>query len=38
MIKNSLILMGIPSTWDSVIVGLIIIISVAFTASRKKPA
>jgi simple sugar transport system permease protein len=38
MIKNSLILMGIPSTWDSVIVGLIIIVSVAFTASRKKPA
>lgn len=36
LIKNNLVLMGVPSTWNSVIVGLIIIISVAITVLRKR--
>ena len=31
IIKNSLILMGVPSTWDSVIVGAIILASISLT-------
>ena len=38
LIKNNLILMGVPSTWDSLIVGLIIVASVTITVFRKRPA
>lgn len=36
LIKNNLVLMGIPSIWDSVIVGAIIIVSITLTTFRKR--
>jgi simple sugar transport system permease protein len=36
LIKNNLVLMGIPSVWDSVIVGTIIIVSITLTVTRAK--
>ena len=38
MIKNSLILMGIDTTWQRVVVGLMLIAAVALTALRDRKA
>lgn len=38
MIKNSLILMGIDTTWQRVVVGLMLIVAVALTALRDRKA
>ncbi|MFD1881949.1 ABC transporter permease [Paracoccus pacificus] len=38
MIKNSLILMGIGTTWQRVVVGLMLIVAVALTALRDRKA
>ena len=35
MITNSLILMGIPSEWESVVIGFIIISSIGINAYQK---
>jgi simple sugar transport system permease protein len=36
IIRNSLILLGVPSTWDSIIIGAIIIVSIALTMLQTK--
>ena len=35
MITNSLILMGIPSEWESVVIGFILILSIGVNAYQK---
>jgi simple sugar transport system permease protein len=36
LIKNSLVQLGVPSTWDSIIVGSVLIISIAITMIRSE--
>jgi len=38
MINNSLILLGVPSYWQKVLVGLVIVISTGITARRNPQA